>query len=112
MRLDAAKMGLPAEVLAVDFAEVGYEKGILVARAAGVRVDRLDARAEGVADQLASMERAMVAGVAAQESGLVEADVGKIVGERQDRRCHSPGARSWDAREQRQQGHGRGLRGA
>lgn len=52
MRLDAAQMNLPAQMLTVDLTEISDEKGVLVSSIAGITVDVLDARFHSLADQL------------------------------------------------------------
>ena len=52
MRLDASKVELPAQVLAVDIAQVGYKEGIFLAGLADLRIDTIDALLEGLANQL------------------------------------------------------------
>jgi hypothetical protein len=43
---------LPAHVLAVDLAQVGYEEGILLAYAAGIMINGLDTALQGFSNQL------------------------------------------------------------
>jgi hypothetical protein len=53
MRLDSVQVQLPSKVLAVDFAEVGHEKSILLSGITGVSIDVLDVTAQGASDQTA-----------------------------------------------------------
>ena len=50
--LDARQVQLPAEVLAIDLAEVGHEEGVLLAGLAEFMVDVLNTLAKSVANQL------------------------------------------------------------
>lgn len=56
MRLDTAQMLLPAEMLAVDLAQVGDEEGVLVPYATFIVVNGLDAGLEGVPNQLLALQ--------------------------------------------------------
>jgi len=51
MRLDTAKMLLPAQVLAVDLAQVGYEEGVLVTCSADIVVNGLDTVLQSVRNE-------------------------------------------------------------
>lgn len=52
MRLNTRQATFPAHVLAVDFAKVGYEEGILIACFASVVIDIVDAGFKGIFNQL------------------------------------------------------------
>ena len=62
MGLDPAQVLLPAQMLAVDLAQIADEEGILLADAASVLVDSLDAALQGLPNQLFCLQRAMVNG--------------------------------------------------
>lgn len=48
MRLDTSQMLLPAEVLAVDLAQVGHEEGVLIPYATLIVVNGLHTGLEGI----------------------------------------------------------------
>jgi hypothetical protein len=53
--LDPAQVLLPAEMLAVDLAQVSYEESIFFAKLAGIVVDSLDTGLQGLSNQLFSL---------------------------------------------------------
>lgn len=59
MGLDACQVLLPAHMLAVDLAQVGYEEGVFVAYFAGIMIDGLNAALEGFPNQLLCLCSAM-----------------------------------------------------
>lgn len=65
VRLDTPKVELPAQVLAVDLAKVGYEEGIFLACLAVFRVNSINALLERLPNQLLgtrSVDDAMMIG--------------------------------------------------
>lgn len=70
--LDAGQVLLPAEVLAVDLAEVCHEEGVLVAGVTHLVVDGDDALVESVADQLLGVHGAMLRNRRAHQVGLLQ----------------------------------------
>lgn len=91
MRLDAGQVPLPAKVLAVDLAQVGYEEGILVANAAGVVVNGVDSALQGLPNHLLGLSSAMMDSdtkvIVSRLVSLKRQVV--LLGSRQGRRCHS-----------------------
>lgn len=60
MRLDPAQVLLPAQVLAVDLAQVTNEEGIFFASAASILIDRLDTALQSIPNQLLCFSSAMI----------------------------------------------------
>lgn len=60
MRLHTGQVLLPAEMLAVDLAKVGDEKGVFVAYIAGVMINSLDTAFQGRSNQLLGFPGAMI----------------------------------------------------
>jgi hypothetical protein len=60
MGLDPWQIILPAKMLTVDLAQVGYKEGILVTNTADVVVNGLDTGLEGLPNQLLCRSRAIV----------------------------------------------------
>ena len=93
MRLDTSQILLPAQMLAVDLAQVSDEEGILVANVTDVVVDSLDTALQSGANELLGAARAIVATAAeitvARILFVIQRNVVFLGRGRKSRRCHS-----------------------
>jgi NADPH:quinone reductase-like Zn-dependent oxidoreductase len=92
MRLDAGQVLLPAQVLAVDLAQVSDEESILVTDATQVVVNSVDAGLERVPDQVLGVggatEVGMIAGAIVGSVDVFQREL-KVGRRREERRCHA-----------------------
>jgi hypothetical protein len=92
--LDAGQVLLPAQVLAVDLAQVGDEEGVFLADATEVVVDGVDAGLERVTNQTLCMDGAIavedIAGAVVEGLDVFQGEL-KVRGGSKDRRGHVEG---------------------
>lgn len=91
MGFDPSQVRLPAQMLAVDLAQIGYEEGVFVAHLADIVIDGLNTALQSLADQRFCRFSAMTDGIANIAIRRLESLIRKLIyiGGSQGRRCHS-----------------------
>lgn len=93
VRLDTSQVLLPAQVLAVDLAQVSDEESVLVADVTDVMIDSLDTALQSGANELLGIARAIVGDAAertvAEKLFVIQRNVVFLGRGRESRRCHS-----------------------